>query len=91
MLQRYPAEIHGSQLVWTGARPQFPHATKVFIEVQSDQSVLAEADAKRAQRLRTLDAARGCVGRGSRQQVLAELAELRRDWGDDEASLFSKP
>ncbi len=76
MLHSYEAELRGNQVIWLGAPPPsqgHPRRVVVVLEEQQDPSVPPSL----AQILRN---ARGALGKGQREDVLAELARSRQDW-----------
>lgn len=79
MLHSYQAELNGSQLIWID-QPPAPLAHQRVVVVVEAQTLDAAPAAQRVQGLR---AARGCMGRASREQVLAGLDSLREDWARD--------
>jgi hypothetical protein len=81
MFHSYQAELNGSQLIWIDQPPApLAHQRVVVVEALAET---AEPAAKRMQGFRT---ARGCMGRASREQVLAGLNSLREDWTRDPLS-----
>jgi hypothetical protein len=79
MLHSYQAELNGSQLIWID-QPPTPLAHQRVVVVVEAQALLAKPVAERVQSFRK---ARGCMGRASREQVLAGLDSLREDWTRD--------
>jgi hypothetical protein len=79
MLHSYQAELNGSQLVWID-QPPAPLVHQRVVVVVEAQALQAKPVAQRVQGFRT---ARGCMGRASREQVLAGLESLREDWTRD--------
>jgi hypothetical protein len=76
MLHSYEAELQGNQVIWLGAAPPAlgqPRRVVVVLEELRDES----APPSLAQILRN---ARGSLGRGNREAVLAELARSRQEW-----------
>ena len=76
MLHSYEAELQGNQGIWFGAAPPAiaqPRRVVVVLEDSTDE----QAPSSLAQILRN---ARGSLGRGNREAVLAELARSRQDW-----------
>jgi hypothetical protein len=77
MLHSYQAELNGSQLIWIDPPPA-PAARRrvvVVVEEAAGAGATAAPDAVQA-----FARARGCMGRASREQVLAGLAAMREDW-----------
>jgi hypothetical protein len=79
MLHSYQAELNGSQLIWID-QPPMPLAHQRVVVVVEAQAVDAQPVLDRVQGFRK---ARGCMGRASREQVLAGLDSLREDWTRD--------
>lgn len=79
MLHSYEAELNGSQLVWID-QPPAPLLHQRVVVVVETQALNATPVAARVQGFRK---ARGCMGRASREQVLAGLESLREDWDRD--------
>ena len=76
MLHSYEAELQGNQVIWLGAAPPpqgQPRRVVVVLEDPTDE----QAPSSLAQILRN---ARGSLGRGNREALLAELARSRQDW-----------
>ncbi len=76
MLHSYEAELQGNQVIWLGAAPPprgQPRRVVVVLEDPTDDA----APSSLADILRN---ARGSLGRGNREAVLAELAQSRKDW-----------
>lgn len=82
MLHSYQAELNGSQLIWID-QPPAPLAHQRVVVVVEGQTPDATPATQRVQGFRT---ARGCMGRASREQVLAGLDTLREDWARDPLS-----
>lgn len=82
MLHSYQAELNGSQLIWID-QPPAPLVHQRVVVVVEAQALQAPPVAERVQGFR---AARGCMGRASREQVLAGLDSLREDWARDPLS-----
>jgi hypothetical protein len=76
MPQSYPALLQGNQLTWLGVPPppwvQPRRVTVVLNEPLSEDSPTAITE--------ILQRARGSLGKGKREAVLAELAKSRREW-----------
>jgi hypothetical protein len=76
MPQSYPALLQGNQLTWLGVPPppwvQPRRVTVVFNEPLSEDSPTEIAE--------ILQRARGSLGKGEREAVLAELAKSRQEW-----------
>lgn len=78
MLQTYRAELTGSQLTWLD-KPPVPAAPRRVVVVVEDEPAANVADDNAQAFVR----ARGCLGRVSREEVLARLAAVREDWSPD--------
>ncbi|MBK6927056.1 MAG: hypothetical protein IPH15_05665 [Comamonadaceae bacterium] len=76
MLHSYEAELQGNQVIWLGAAPPAIAQARRVVVVLED-STEEQAPSSLAQILRN---ARGSLGRGNREAVLAELARSRQDW-----------
>jgi len=76
MLHSYEAELQGNQVIWLGAAPPAIAQARRVVVVLED-STDEQAPSSLAQILRN---ARGSLGRGNREAVLAELARSRQDW-----------
>lgn len=76
MLHSYEAQLLGNQVIWLGAVPPpvaQPRRVLVVVEDSADQpqsNSLADI----------LQRARGSLGKGNRETVLAELAQSRQEW-----------
>ena len=79
MLQSYQAELNGSQLIWID-QPPAPLAHQRVVVVVEGKALDTQPA---AQRIHGFRSARGCMGRVSREQVLAGLNSLREDWTRD--------
>jgi hypothetical protein len=76
MLQSYPANLLGNQVIWLGATPP-PRAQAQRVVVVLEE----QPDAYPSDDLTViLNRARGCLGKGQREAVLAELSHLRNEW-----------
>jgi hypothetical protein len=82
MLHSYQAELNGSQLIWIDQPPAPLAHQRVVVVVEA----LADGAQPAAQRMQGFRTARGCMGRASREQVLAGLNSLREDWTRDPLS-----
>ena len=76
MLHTYEAELQGNQVIWLGAAPPAIAQARRVVVVLED-STEEQAPSSLAQILRN---ARGSLGRGNREAVLAELARSRQEW-----------
>lgn len=79
MLQSYQAELNGSLLIWID-QPPTPLAHQRVVVVVEGKALDTQPA---AQRIHDFRSARGCMGRASREQVLAGLNSLREDWTRD--------
>jgi hypothetical protein len=79
MLHSYQAELNGSQLIWIDAPPAPLMHKRVVVVVEAQEAKAEPAD----DRVQGFLKARGCMGRASREQVLAGLDTLREDWSRD--------
>lgn len=77
MLHSYQAELNGSQLIWIDQPPQPLAHQRVVVVVETATSPTPQAKPARVEGFLR---ARGCMGRASREQVLAGLDTLREDW-----------
>jgi hypothetical protein len=86
MLHSYQAELNGSQLIWIDQPPAplLHQRVVVVVEAQASDGTPAAA------RVQGFRKARGCMGRASREQVLAGLDSLREDWERDPSSGASR-
>lgn len=76
MLHSYEAELQGNQVIRLGTAPPSraqPRRVVVVLETPTDDA----APFSLAEILRN---ARGSLGRGNREAVLAELARSRQEW-----------
>ena len=76
MLHSYQAELNGSQLIWIDQPPAPLSHTRVVVVVQAQEQGVVPVN----ERVQGFIKARGCMGRASREQVLAGLDSLREDW-----------
>jgi hypothetical protein len=79
MLHSYQAELNGSQLIWID-QPPAPLLHQRVVVVVEAQALATTSVTERVQGFRKV---RGCMGRASREQVLAGLDSLREDWERD--------
>lgn len=79
MLHSYQAELNGSQLTWIDAPPAPLAHKRVVVVVEAQEASVQHGD----ERVQGFVNARGCMGRASREQVLAGLETLREDWSRD--------
>ncbi len=76
MLQSYPANLLGNQVIWLGATPPPRAQAQRVVVVLEEQPHAYPSDDLAA----ILNRARGCLGKGQREAVLAELSHLRNEW-----------
>jgi hypothetical protein len=79
MLHSYQAELNGSQLIWIDQPPAPLLHQRVVVVIEAQALDATPVDA----RVQGFRKARGCMGRASREQVLAGLTSLREDWDRD--------
>ncbi len=76
MLQSYPAQLQGNQIIWLDAAPpavaQPRQVVVVLDEPSKEGSALSISE--------ILMRARGSLGHASREAVLSELAASRLEW-----------
>lgn len=76
MLHSYEAQLQGNQVTWIGVPPpprvQPRRVVVVLNEPLSEDSPTAITE--------ILQRARGSLGKGNREAVLAELAKSRQEW-----------
>ena len=76
MLHSYEAQLQGNQVVWLGTAPPpkaEPRRVVVVLEEPSD-----EVNSKSLSDI--FQRARGSLGQGNRDALLAELAQSRQEW-----------
>ena len=90
MLQTYQAQLSGSQLIWIDQPPVHADHQRVIVVMEGAQGVQSAAQpVAQTERLAAFLSARGCLshlqlsGQGSRDDVLAQLDQLRDDWSRD--------
>ena len=76
MLQTYHAEITGSHLQWLGSAPAHPLRQRAVVVFDAP---LPQAAPKPAA-VNSIDAARGSLGKLTREEILAELSAMRDEW-----------
>jgi hypothetical protein len=76
MLQTYHAEIMGSHLQWLGTAPA--HALRQRAVIVFDTPLPLAAPKPVA--INSFMAARGALGKSTRDEVLSELATMRDEW-----------
>jgi hypothetical protein len=75
MLQTYHAEITGSHLQWLGSAPANPLRQRAVVVFDAPLPAAAKSAA-----IRGFRAARGSLGKASRESILAELSAMRDEW-----------
>lgn len=76
MLHSYEAQLQGNQVTWLGvAPPSRAQSRRVVVVLEDPMSEPASTSI--AEILRR---ARGSLGKGDRDAVLAELAKSRQEW-----------
>lgn len=76
MLHSYEAQLQGNQVIWLGTAPPLrtkPRRVVVVVEDPTDESPATPLT-------EILQRARGSLGQGNREAVLAELAQSRQEW-----------
>lgn len=77
MLQSYPAQLQGNQLIWLENAPEFgPEPLQVLVVLDGR----AGTNPQRSSVGALMGRARGSLGHKSREQVLADLERSRQDW-----------
>jgi len=76
MLQSYLANLQGNQVIWLGATPPPQALAQRIVVVLEDQPHAHTSPDLTA----ILHRARGCLGKGQREAVLAELHRCRDEW-----------
>ncbi len=77
MLQTYHAEITGTHLEWLGPAPTHPLRQRAVIVFDAPVQQAVSEPTKHAS---SFMAARGALGKSTREEVLAELAAMRDEW-----------
>ena len=77
MLQTYHAEITGSHLQWLGSAPAHPLRQRAVIVFDAPVPQVVSEPTKPTSNFM---AARGALGKSTREEVLAELAAMRDEW-----------
>lgn len=76
MLHSFDAQLQGNQVIWLGACPP-PHSrARRIVVVLDDADTEIESDAL----TEVFNRARGSLGKGKRETILAELAKSRDEW-----------
>lgn len=76
MLHSFDAQLQGNQLIWLGACPPPAAAPRRIVVVLDDAACEVKSDALTD----IFNRARGSLGKGQRETVLAELARSRDEW-----------
>jgi len=76
MLHSFEAQLQGSQITWLGHPPAPVPTPRRVVVVMDDAVVQPRQDVVTG----ILQRARGALGRGQRDAVLAELSQLRQAW-----------
>lgn len=76
MLHSYEAQLQGNQVIWLGTAPPPQSTPRRVLVVLDEQS----SDGLSTTLTEILQRARGALGRGKREVILAELAKSRQEW-----------
>ncbi len=76
MLRSFDAKLQGNQVIWLGACPSPVTEPRRIVVVLDD----ADAEIKSDALTEIFNRARGSLGKGKRESVLAALAKSRDDW-----------
>lgn len=76
MLHSFDAQLQGNQVIWLGACPPPMAGPRRIVVVLDD----AQPDVKSDALTEILKRARGSLGKGKRETVLAKLAQSRDEW-----------
>lgn len=76
MLHSYEAQLQGNQVTWLGVPPP-PRIQPRRVVVVLNESISEDSPTAIAE---ILQRARGSLGKGNREAVLAELAKSRQEW-----------
>jgi hypothetical protein len=76
MLHSYEAHLQGNQVIWLGTGPPPQSNPRRVLVVLDEQP----ADAASPTLTDILRRARGALGHGKREAILAELAKFRQEW-----------
>jgi hypothetical protein len=85
MLHSFQAQLNGSQLIWID-QPPMPLLHQRVLVVVEDVSGHALAVKPVANPVQGFLNARGCLGKSTRQDVLAGLDKVRDDWNREPLS-----
>jgi hypothetical protein len=76
MLHSYEAQLQGNQVTWLGVPPP-PRIQPRRVVVVLNESISEDSPTAITE---ILQRARGSLGKGNREAVLAELAKSRQEW-----------
>jgi hypothetical protein len=76
MLHSFDAQLQGNQVIWLGACPPPDNKARRVVVVLDDADTEVKSDAL----TEVFNRARGSLGKGNREAVLAELAKSRDEW-----------
>ncbi len=76
MLHSFDAQLQGNQVIWLGACPPLMTEPRRIVVVLDDAYPEVKSDAL----TEIFNRARGSLGKGKREAVLAELAKFRDEW-----------
>lgn len=73
MLHSFEAQLQGNQVIWLGARPPPMTEPRRVVVVFEDAALEVKSD----KLTETFNCAKGSLGHGNREDVLADLAKFR--------------
>ena len=76
MLNSYEAQLQGNQIIWLGTPPPVQAEPRRIVVVLDDAAGETSVDSV----TQIFNNARGSLGRGKRDALLAELTQSRQDW-----------
>lgn len=76
MLHSFDAQLQGNQIIWLGACPPPRTEPRRIVVVLDDAQPEVKSDAL----TEIFNRARGSLGKGQRETVLAKLAQSRVEW-----------
>jgi hypothetical protein len=76
MLHSFDAQLQGNQVIWLGACPPPMSEPRRIVVVLDD----AVTDVKSTALTEIFNRARGSLGQGKRDAILAELSKSRDEW-----------
>lgn len=76
MLHSFDAQLQGNQVIWLGACPPPMTEPRRIVVVLDDAQLEVKSDAL----TEIFNCAKGSLGRGKRETVLADLAKSRDEW-----------